>query len=324
MADPAPPARAAVIARFLAASPAAGWQGSPMAGDASARRFLRLGGPAGETAILMDADPATGEDLAPFLRIARHLRTAGLAAPAVLAADTGAGLALVEDLGPNHVTAWLARHPQDEAAIYGAAVDVLVRLQGVPVPEGLARLTPEHGAAMLAPFFDHFRPGHDADWRARVERAMRGVLAARAPQARTLSLRDFHAENLIWRPWRAGDDRIGLIDFQDAMETPAEYDLASLLRDARRDVAPDLRARMTERFAQAGGRAYAEVEAAVAVLAVQRNLRILGIFSRLAATGKPRYLALVPRVLAMLREDLRHPALAPLVPLLLPVLGAAP
>lgn len=314
--------RAALIARFLAASPYAGWRCDLMAGDASARRFFRLQDRAGASAILMDADPATGEDLALFHRIATHLRDAGLAAPETLKIDTDAGLALVEDLGPDHVSAWLSRHPKDEHAIYAAAVDVLVHLQEVTPPAGLARLTPDHGTRMLAPLFEHFLPSHAPAWRTEVEHVLHHALTVHAPQATTLALRDFHAENLIWRPELQGRDRIGLIDFQDAMMTPAEYDLASLLRDARRDVAPDLYAAMITRFATGTGRALAQVHAATAVLGVQRNLRILGIFARLAQVGgKDRYLALIPRVRAMLREDLRHEALGPLGPLLLPVLA---
>ncbi len=317
---PDPATRSAAIARFLAATPAADWSLAPMAGDASARRFFRLLGPGEVRLILMDADPATGEDLAPFLRIAAHLRDAGLAAPAIIAADPAAGLAVVEDLGPDHVTAWLARHPQDESVIYAAATDLLVRLHSIPSPAGLTLLTPDHGAAMLGPFFDHFCTGRDAAWRAQVAAAMRDAIATHAPVANTLSLRDFHAENLIWRPWLTGDDRLGLIDFQDAMVTPAAYDLASLLRDARRDVDPGVQSAMIARFASGTGQGTAQVQAACATLAVQRNLRILGIFSRLAAMGKPRYLDLIPRVLAMLEGDLHHHALAVLAPLVLPAL----
>ena len=73
------------VAAFLATTPAAGWAREPLAGDASARRYERLRGPGGATAILMDAraEPAS---LPPFLRVGRHLRGMGLAAPAVLAA----------------------------------------------------------------------------------------------------------------------------------------------------------------------------------------------------------------------------------------------
>jgi aminoglycoside/choline kinase family phosphotransferase len=70
--------------------------------------------------------------------------------------------------------------------------------------------------------------------------AMKDALSALTAIADTLALRDFHAENLIWRPERNGLDRVGLLDFQDAFLAPAGYDLISLLKDARRDVDPIL------------------------------------------------------------------------------------
>ena len=126
-------------------------------------------------------------------------------------------------------------------------------------------------------------------------------------------MRDFHAENVIWRPGRRGHDRFGLIDFQDAFLAPPEYDLASLLRDARRDVGADAAEAAIAAFATRSGRNRDVVSAATAMLAVQRNLRILGIFERLIRTaGKPRYADFLPRVRRLIEEDLTHPALADL------------
>lgn len=309
------------IDAFLAESPCRGWTMEPMAGDASARRFFRLTGADGATAILMDANPENGEDLASFLDIAAHLHKAGLSAPEIIQADIQAGFALVEDLGRDHVTAWLARHPDDGHEIYAAATDVLIHLRQVTPPGGLAVLTPTHGVKMIAPLFDHFLPEQPADMRLAIEQHLHDILTAQALVATTFALRDYHAENLIWRPHLNGLDRIGLIDFQDAMVTPPEYDLASLLRDARRDVEAELREAMIARFAAGIGKTQEQVGAATAILAVQRNLRILGIFTRLARRdGKTRYLALIPRTVAMILEDLRIPALAPLAAVLAPAL----
>ncbi|MGR3343017.1 MAG: phosphotransferase [Paracoccaceae bacterium] len=80
---------------------AAGWgdaADSPLAGDASARNYTRLSRKdTSETAILMDAAPASGEDVRPFLRVARHLKGLGLSAPEILAEDPENGLLLLEN-----------------------------------------------------------------------------------------------------------------------------------------------------------------------------------------------------------------------------------
>lgn len=292
---------------FLAGSPAAGWTRAALAGDASGRRYERLTAPDGRTAILMDAraEPAS---LAPFLRIGAHLRASGLRAPEILA--QGEGLLLLEDLGPTHMAAWLAQHPGEAPFLYAAAVEVLARVQSAPPPGDLVALTPIRAAGMIAPLFEHYAPGTDPRLAADLTGRLREALERLAPDATVLALRDYHAENLVWRPGREGTDRLGLLDFQDAVLAPPEYDLASLLRDARRDTDPDLRAAMTRRFAELTGRSEARVAAATAVLGLQRNLRILGIFARVARErNRPRYLTLLPRLWAHIEGDLAHPAL---------------
>jgi len=137
-------------------------------------------------------------------------------------------------------------------------------------------------------------------------------LARKVPD--TLVLRDFHVDNLMRLPARAGVAACGLLDFQDAVIGPVAYDLVSLLEDARRDLAPGLRDAMTERYLAAfPGWDRAAFQAACAVLSAQRNAKIIGIFTRLLKRdGKPVYLRHIPRVWRLLEGDLAHPALAPL------------
>ena len=86
----------------------------------------------------------------------------------------------------------------------------------------------------------------------------------------------------------------------------------SLLRDARRDVPADFSAEMIDYYMRNAG-LDKDFHAQLACLGVQRNLRILGVFARLAKQmRKTRYLALIPRVWANLQIDLAHPALADL------------
>ena len=136
-------------------------------------------------------------------------------------------------------------------------------------------------------------------------------------------LRDYHAENLIWLPGRKGIARVGLLDFQDAMTGHRAYDLVSLLQDVRRDVPAGIETRMLARYIDGSGTNDHAFRTAYAVLGAQRNLRILGVFARLATDyGKPRYVDLIPRVWAHLVRDLDHPALAPVAQMLVDTLPA--
>jgi aminoglycoside/choline kinase family phosphotransferase len=128
-----------------------------------------------------------------------------------------------------------------------------------------------------------------------------------------LVLRDFFVENLMLAPGRAGAARCGLLDFQDAAIGPRAYDLMSLLEDARRDVAAEIRAAMLARyFAAFPDLDRAGFLAAATVCAAQRHCRVLGVFARLASRdGKPGYLAHVPRLWRLLERALSQPVMAP-------------
>jgi aminoglycoside/choline kinase family phosphotransferase len=131
----------------------------------------------------------------------------------------------------------------------------------------------------------------------------------------SLVLRDFHSPNIVWRGERIGIDRLGLIDFQDALIGPSAYDVASLGMDARVTVPEEIERKIVEAYvgarAASGSFDRAGFELAYATMAAQRNSKILGIFVRLhRRDGKPAYLKHLPRIRAYLRRALAHPGLA--------------
>jgi aminoglycoside/choline kinase family phosphotransferase len=310
--------RGAAIGAFLEAH---GWGGAartPIAGDASFRRYERLCDQ-GRRAVLMDAPPPN-EDARPFVRMARHLRGLGYSAPAVLAEDAAAGLLVIEDLGDDTYASLLDGGAAPEP-LFERAVDVLVDLHrrpaGEAVPAGLeayddARLLDE--ACLMTDWYMPAVLGRPTDGAARAayRDAWRAALPVIHGLPRTLVLRDFFAENLMWLAGRDGIAACGLLDFQDAVAGPAAYDLVSLLEDERRDMDAELAARLTARyraaFPELDGDAFAT---ACAVLGAQRHAKNIGIFTRLSGRdGKPGYLVHIPRMWGLLERRLDHPALA--------------
>nr|WP_240544790.1 phosphotransferase [Paracoccus sp. AK26] len=298
--------RVAARAVFVAG---AGWADArvvPLAGDASARRYFRLTG-AGGSAVLMD-DP--GGSCGPFLAMTEWLRGHGFGAPAILAQDQAAGLLLVEDLGDDLVARVLERDPAMAPVIYDRITDLLVDLHRHPVPGFVAPLdgpTLAEQVGLFAEWYPQAAGAKGGEVIAPSIARLHADLAADVPPV--LSLRDFHAENLIWR----GDAPLGLIDYQDAVACHPAYDLVSALQDARRDVDPRVEAACIARYLAATGLDNDRFRAAYALLGTQRNLRIMGIFTRLCIRdGKPRYLDFMPRVWGYVRRNLAHPALAPL------------
>lgn len=304
---------------------------TPLAGDASNRRYLRLTGRV--PAVVMDAPPEKGEDIAPFVAVTHWLRQAAFNAPEILAEDPLNGFLILEDLGDNLFARHCREVPGDETALYGAAVDLLADLGRIDAPVTLpgGRELGDYDAGILLTearlVIDWYlrglgesSPDLAAEFAETLTAATAHVASAALPR-KVMVLRDYHAENLIWMPSRSGHLRVGLLDYQDALAGHPAYDLVSLLEDARRDTSEELRqamlARMIGHLARgADGQTGTDeigFRQAYAALGAQRNLKIVGIFARLCLRdGKSRYPEMIPRVWRHLMHDLRDPSLGEL------------
>jgi hypothetical protein len=308
------------IEQFLKANGFGAAVREPLPSDASFRRYIRLsGGP--EPVLLMDAPPGR-EDVRPFITVANHLAGLGFSAPRIVAADAEKGLVLVEDFGEDTFTHLLAAGA-DETALYELAIDALIDLHRRPATKTNAVKVPAYDDPRLMTetrlLTDWYAPAvFDRPLADSAIKEYEVLWSAAFPLARkvpdTLVLRDFHVDNLMRLPSRDGVAACGLLDFQDAVIGPVTYDIVSLLEDARRDLAPGLKEKMTARYLAAFPKWNADdFTAASAVLAAQRNAKIIGIFTRLLKRdSKPVYLRHIPRVWRLLEGDLTHPALKPL------------
>lgn len=289
---------------------------APLAGDASNRRYERLAHPDLGRAVLMDAPPETGEDTRPFIKIATHLLATGLSAPQIYARDTDRGFLIIEDLGDDLFAKVLDPSRNKELELYLAATDALFQAQQATPPAGLTKYGPEQMSqtAMLAiDWYMKFAEPDAAHIGPEFGSLLSDLLTTHLTEPDVLVQRDYHAENLMWLPERAAPANVGLLDFQDAMLGHPAYDLASLLKDARRDVDPNVQQAAIDRFLNLTGIDADGFAKAYATCSAQRNLRILGVFTRLCVRDNKRhYPNLMPRVWNNLMSDLEHPALSQL------------
>ncbi len=345
--------RSAAKAAFLDANGFGDVRREALSGDASTRAYERLHRPDGSTLIFMDQPPKAETPACPpnatpeerlalgfnaayrlaagrvdaFVACARHLKSLGLSAPAILAFDTTQGLAVLEDLGDGLFAAEIAAGT-NEIQLYDAAVDALLVLHAAPPPDRLTfddlewpLLTYDDLALKMAQdllvewlpklrtelsFDDQAVADWDALWTPIRQRAEAG--------ASVFCHRDYHAENLLWLPGREGPARVGLIDFQDAVKAHPAWDFSMLLHDARRQVTPDLEERCLSRYLAARPDIDAsQFRADFAALGALNICRIIGIFARLVIRdGKPRYEQFLPRLWGYLDRTLTEPSMAPL------------
>ncbi|MCH2066960.1 MAG: phosphotransferase [Shimia sp.] len=305
--------RDAVIETFLANTEWETAQHFDLAGDASARRYKRLELPNGNTAVLMDAPVEGGNGTEQFANMAVYLTAKGLSAPKIYLQVHSQGLLLLEDLGDDLFARVIPNNPGTEVSLYTAAANVLTVLHQHTPPSGLRQMDAATLAEMIEPLFSWYVAGADRPWQQAWEtfhNAIAPILKDRLGTPDVLVLRDYHAENLLWLPDRDGVGKVGLLDFQDALQGHKAYDLVSLLQDARRDVPVDVERQTKAHFVHNAGLDPQSFDVAYALLGAQRNLRIVGVFARLCMHyGKPHYVDMIPRVYDLAMRNLRHPIL---------------
>ena len=127
---------------------------------------------------------------------------------------------------------------------------------------------------------------------------------------KTLVLRDYHSPNLHYLQNEKGHKKCALIDFQDALLGHPLYDLVSLAQDARFTISEDQERYIVDTFEdkflfndfQLSKSSFNEQ---YKILAIQRSLKILGIFARLSLLeGKNNYIIHMPRVLDYIRRSM--------------------
>ena len=103
--------------------------------------------------------------------------------------------------------------------------------------------------------------------------------------------RDFHVSNLILK-----NNRIGVIDSQDALIGSKAYDLASLIDDVRFKTSKSFKNLIYEYYLRSENKIDKEqLKNDFEILSVLRNLKIIGIFTRLSIRDKKKkYLKLIP------------------------------
>ncbi len=324
--DSTAPAVAALVARR--------WPGAALtdlaalAGDFSTRRYLRArlaGGGAPPTVVVMvlagSGLPLSSEELAifatpprelPFIDVHRLLRAIGAPVPEIHLFDEAAGILLLEDGGETLLWEVASADPANAEAVYRRALDALLILH----TRGTRH--PDRSSIAFAQRFDR----RLYDWELEhfleygVERRLGAALSAtdRARFARgfsrlvdglvaaepVLSHRDFHSWNILVR-----DGAPLLIDFQDALLAPAEYDLASLLTDRVTPglIAPALEDRLLRYYWSARGGTPDRERYLLSVL--QRALKVIGRVHYVAIEkGKPAPLAFLPDLVATARRAL--------------------
>ena len=279
-----------------------------------------------KSAVIMELpqDPLKSEEASkqeatelPFLNVHRYLERIEVRVPKIFLDAHKDGFVVLEDLTDR--TLEMALQGGDREAIYAAAIDQLARLrkgaEDAPDPACLA-WTRAFDYDLYQWEFEHFidygllargaRPTESELQELRVAFAQVSRELAGAP--RSFTHRDYQSRNIM--VLHTGEQVV--IDFQDALQGPRQYDLVALLRDSYVELDRPLIERMLHRYCQR--LSIADVAGFVAffdLLTVQRKLKDAGRFVFIDQVKKnPSFLVHIPSSLRYVKDALaRRPEL---------------
>jgi aminoglycoside/choline kinase family phosphotransferase len=289
----------------------------PLTGDASDRRYYRILVKDGPSIVLsLYSSPFEIGKLS-FVNVARLLQQMPVPVPTVLGHAADIGILALEDLGDVTLQAHLgAATPAEHAALYREAVALLSTLQKRGAELASPEFTPytiafdvEKLTWELDFFIKHFIEAYrgvviaPAD-REELRRGFASLVEELASEPRVLCHRDYHSRNLMLH-----QEKLYIIDFQDARMGPDTYDLVSLLRDSYVDLPEQTVEELIAYFLALKGETGEAVRyrKRFDVMALQRNLKALGTFGyQTTARRNPVYIQYIPRTLRNVRNNLEH------------------
>ncbi len=282
---------------------------APVAGDGSARRYWRLTGPDGRSAVA--AYGPDREENRAFLSFSRTFRELDLPVPEIYAADEEAGIWLLEDLGDTTLFDALRaargpgadRFPESALPLYRRVLEILPRFQveggrAIDFRVAYPRAAFDRQSILwdLNYFKYHFlKLAHVPFNEARLERDF-GRLCRLLGKARAdfFLYRDFQSRNVMVRdggPW--------FIDYQGGRRGALQYDVASLLYDAKANLPEAARDALVDHYlgalAEHGEVDAGEFREGWPGYVLVRILQALGAYGyRGFYEQKPRFLQSVP------------------------------
>ncbi len=296
-------------------------------GDASNRSYYRVGAPPKSYVLMVMPPDATkkseeatkGEPPKelPFVNVHRYLKKLNVRVPEILRYDEPAGMMVLEDLTDLTFESALEGGKKREE-LYGRAVELLAKLryraEKQPDAECLA-FTRAFDEDLYDWELHHFREWGLEIWsgkkptdaeRAKLDEIFRKISKQLAAEPRGFTHRDYQSRNIMVK----GGELV-VIDFQDALQGPRQYDLVALLRDSYVELPSDFVDAMLDRYIVAfekegGGKIDAKsFKDFFHLLTVQRKLKDAGRFEYInRVKGNPGFLVSIPASLRYVKAAL--------------------
>ncbi|SFV64141.1 COG3178: Predicted phosphotransferase related to Ser/Thr protein kinases [hydrothermal vent metagenome] len=263
--------------------------------DASFRSYYRIY-KGKMTKIVMDSS-LQKDSLVPFVEITNRLQSVNR--PKIYTTDLKRGFLLMEDLG--NIDLFSVLREDNFKYFYEKIIDEIVKMQTIKID----------GLPMYDRDFLHFEMSLMKEWyldkylKAEIDpkrekiikESMDAILEVVLSQPCNLFVhRDLHSRNIMV----GENDKLFIIDYQDARVGAVTYDLVSILRDCYISFDSSSIEELALRFRDRAGLVVDNKTFLkwFDFTGLQRHIKVLGIFARLSIRdGKDRYLDDLPQVL---------------------------
>ncbi len=279
-----------------------------LASDASNRQYFLICQNSSLHVLMYDNGPK--ENISKFLDVTKIFSNFGLSVPDIISNYKHDGMLIIENFGYNKYSQILNK--KNRGKLYKVAIDSLIHLHQFPADNTLKNYSKEDYLEESFLFFDWYlkykKKCLDNSIREEFKTLLLEHLKITDLLPRVYVHRDFHIDNLFFLAGRNNFKQCGWIDYQDALVGCPVYDVMSLLEDARLDVDQNITQYLINYYLNKSKNINLEIFLiSFQVIAIQRHLKVLGIFARLFLRDKKEiYIRHFPRVLRMIRKNLAN------------------
>ena len=297
------------IRSFLIRNKISNYKLEQIRSDASFREYYRV---LGKNLLIMHAPKDKGESLVNFEKINKVLSSINLSVSKIYDADYQNDLLLIEDFG-NDIFSTKLNH-NNEKDLYEKAINLLSIIHNNSDLEvqNLKKYNFEillNESQLFIEWYleKHLKLNLNNSEKNEFQNILERQFNSLTLKQNSLVLRDFHVDNLIYLDDRDGINQLGLIDYQDALVGSSVYDFTSLIEDVRHPIQDDLKNSLVETFSKLISVDQNELKRGISFYSIQRNLKIVGIFSRLKyRDDKKNYFPMIEVAWGFIKNHLKN------------------
>ena len=275
--------------------------------DASFREYYRV---LDKNLLIMHAPKDKGESLINFERINKILSSINLSVSKIYDTDYQNDLLLIEDFG-NDIFSKRLDH-SNEKNFYENFIYLLsviyhqLDLKDINLKKYSIEVLINESELFIEWYLErHLKLNISSYERNEFRNFLKKYFQSLKLDHNSLVLRDFHVDNLIYLKNRDGIKKLGLIDYQDALIGSSVYDFVSLIEDVRHPIKEDLKNSLIEMYSKLISININDLKREISFYSIQRNLKIIGIFSRLKyRDDKNNYFSMIETAWSFVKKHL--------------------